>query len=102
MKEIMEKIKRISFVSIDEIYERKDLARQMYESFDLDTKEVYKWYYFHQLCLFNNKDNSIKVIMWDYICGKNVKKQLDNVYNELNERRAKNTKQCDLTTLIKI
>lgn len=97
MKEIMEKIKQISFISIDEIYERKDLARKMYAEFDLDTKEVYKWYYFHQLCLFNNKEGTIKLVMWDYICGKNVEKQLENVYKELNDRRKKNLKQDNLT-----
>lgn len=89
MKEIMEKIKKISFITIDEIYERKELAREMYAEFDLDTKEVYKWYFFHQLCLFNNKDNSIKIVMWDYICGKKVSKQLEDLYKDLLCKRSK-------------
>ena len=92
MKEIMEKIKKISFITIDEIYERKELAREMYGNFDFDTKEVYKWYFFHQLCLFNNKENSIKNIMWDYICGKNVKTKLEKTYKSLLIKRKKNNK----------
>ena len=93
MKEIMERIGKISFVSIDEIYEIKDLAREMYAEFDLDTKEVYKWYYFHQLCLFNNKEQCIKTILWEYICGKNVKTKLDKEYKNLNNKRAKTSKK---------
>ena len=90
MKEIMEKIGKISFVSFDEIYDMKDYAREVYNTFDQDTKEVYKWYYYHQLCMMTNKKMVLKDDLWLYIVGKdNIKRELKKEYEKFNKKRAK-------------
>ena len=83
MKEIMEKIGKISFVSFEEIYNMRDKAREMYQSFDSDTKEVYKWYFYHQLCFMTNKKMCLKDCLWLYIAGKeNIDKKLEEEYQK--------------------
>lgn len=90
MKEIMEKIGIISFVSFDEIYNKRDFARKTYATFDQDTKEVYKWYYYHQLCLMTNKKMPLKDYLWLYIAGRdNIKKELKKEYTKFYKKREK-------------
>lgn len=82
MKEIMENIAIISFVSIDEIYSMRKKAREVYATFNEDTREVYKWYFYHQLCLLQSKNTNLKDLMWLYVCGQNVSKDLNKEYND--------------------
>lgn len=89
MKEIMEKIGKISFLSIDEIYKMRKYARKVYATFDDDTKEVYKWYFYHQLCLLGNKRTDLKDYMWLYICGQNVSQCLNKEYAKFCKSRKK-------------
>lgn len=98
MKEIMEKIGKISFVSFDEIYEMRDLARKAYSLFDQDTREVYKWYYYHQLCIMKcSKKEPLKDYLWLYISGINnltkLKKEYDKFYKKNKKIREKEAKE---------
>ncbi len=89
MKEIMENIGMISFISIDEIYSMRKKAREVYATFDEDTREVYKWYFYHQLCLLQSKHTNLKDLMWLYVCGQNVSKDLNKEYYDFCCKRKK-------------
>lgn len=69
MKEILERIKEVRFTTTDEIYSRKDEIREIVQTFDYDTLEVYKWYFFFQLCLLKNP---LKELLWNYLVGEKV------------------------------
>lgn len=62
----MNEIDNMRFADIDEAYDKKDLIREKYSKMTNDMKEMYKWYFFFQLCLLKNP---LKSLMWDYICG---------------------------------
>lgn len=69
MKEILERIKEVRFTTTDEIYSRKDEIREIVQTFDYDTLEVYKWYFFFQLCLLKNP---LKELLWNYLVREKV------------------------------
>lgn len=79
MKEIMENIGEISFTSFQEAYDNKDFIKEKYKKLNVEAKEVYKWYYYHQLCLMTNKKMGLKDCLWSYIVG------LDNIEEKMNE-----------------
>ena len=90
MKEIMENIGIISFVSVDEIYNMKDKAREIYADLSMDAKEVYKWYYYHQLCILSTRKSKLKDYMWLYICGKPIDgNKLEEEYEKFCNKRSK-------------
>lgn len=90
MKEIMEKIGKISFVSFEEAYTNKDKLKKVYATFDSDTKEVYKWYFYHQLCLMTSKKMGLKDYLWLYIVGKeNITEKLEEEYKKFAKKIAK-------------
>lgn len=100
MKEIIEKIKEISFASFQEIYDMRDKARKIYASFDSETKEIYKWYYYHQLCLMTNKKMCLKDCLWLYIVGKeNINKKLNEEYIKFNKKVNKRKLKYDKNPL---
>lgn len=72
MKEIMWNIRNIRFVSFDEIYENKDYFRQQVLMLDTDTLEIYKWYYYHQLCLMTSKRAYLKELLWEYLSSERI------------------------------
>ena len=69
MKEILERIKEARFTTTDEIFLRKDEIREVVQKFDYDTLEVYKWYFFFQLCLLKNP---LKELLWNYLVKETV------------------------------
>ena len=86
MKEIMENIGEISFISFQDAYDMKDKIREKYSKLNSDAKEVYKWYYYHQLCLMTNKKMCLKDCLWSYIVGKdNIQAKLTEEYNKFNK-----------------
>ena len=66
MEGLVENIRQIEFSTIEELYEKKEEIRDKYQALDYNTRRIYKWYYFYQLCLL---DYELKSLMWDYICG---------------------------------
>lgn len=89
MKEIMGKIGEISFISFDEIYEMRAKARKLYQKFDYDTKEIYKWYYYHQLCIMKScKKEPLKDYLWLYISGReDMEEVLTKEYDKFSKKR---------------
>lgn len=66
IKQIAQEIGEMEFSTVEELYEKKDFIRDKYQKLEYNTKRIYKWYYFYQLCLL---DYELKSLMWDYICG---------------------------------
>ena len=69
MKELLERIEKARFTTTDEVFNRRNEIRKIVQGFDLDTLEVYKWYFFFQLCLLKNP---LKELLWTYIAKKNL------------------------------
>ena len=67
MKEIMWNIRKITFTTIDDVYENKEKFRDEVLLLDQDTLEIYKWYFYHQLCLMAHKRQFLKDLMWEYL-----------------------------------
>lgn len=64
MREFLNIIDSIRFTTVDEFFENKEKLRKNYEKLDIEYKELYKWYFFYQLCLLKNP---LKSMMWDYL-----------------------------------
>ena len=64
MTEFLEKIKDIRFTEVDEFYKRKDEIKERYQELDNETKEIYKWYFYFQLCLLKNP---LKEMLWTFL-----------------------------------
>lgn len=69
MEEILEKIKYARFTTTDEIYEKRKIIRKIVQRYDYDTLEIYKWYFFFQLCMLKNP---LKRMLWDYLVKENL------------------------------
>lgn len=80
MKEIMWNIRKITFNTIDDVYNDRKRFRDEVLLLDEDTLEIYKWYFYHQLCLMAHKRQYLKDLMWEYLVGKNVECELAHQY----------------------
>ena len=90
MKEIMENIGEITFTSFQEAYDKKEFIKKRYSSLNIEAKEVYKWYYYKQLCLMYNKKMSLKDCLWSYIVGQdNIEEKLTEEYNKFFKKVSK-------------
>lgn len=66
MKEFLIIIKDMKFIGVDDFFEKKDILRNNYNKLEEENKELYKWYFFYQLCILKNP---LKRLMWEYING---------------------------------
>lgn len=60
------------FLDLDDFFIKKVSIKQKYEELDYNQKEIYKWYFFYQLCLVkyrNIEKKPIKDVFWDYLNG---------------------------------
>ena len=64
MTEFLERIKDIRFTEVDEFYKCKDEIKEKYQELDNETKEIYKWYFYFQLCLLKNP---LKEMLWTFL-----------------------------------
>ncbi len=80
MKEIMWNIRKITFNTIDEVYNDRKRFRDEVLLLDEDTLEIYKWYFYHQLCLMTHKRQFLKDLMWEFLVGKDVELELVHQY----------------------
>lgn len=76
MKEIMWNIRNIRFVSFDEVYDNRDEFRKEVLMLDSDSLEIYKWYYYHQLCLMTSKKAYLKELLWEYLSSDHISLEL--------------------------
>lgn len=74
MKEVLERIKKARFETTDEVYKRRKQIRKEVQSFDNGTKEIYKWYFYFQLCMLKNP---LKSLIWDYLIKDNINASLE-------------------------
>ena len=64
MTQFLERMKDIRFTEVDEFYMRKDEIKEKYQELDNETKEIYKWYFYFQLCLLKNP---LKEMLWTFL-----------------------------------
>ena len=64
MTQFLERMKDIRFTEVDEFYKRKDEIKEKYQELDNETKEIYKWYFYFQLCLLKNP---LKEMLWTFL-----------------------------------
>ena len=84
MEQFLEEISDIRFVDVDELFVKKTFIRKKYNEKSFSTKEVYKWYFYFQLCFVKNP---LKQLLWSYINGENNVKDLNLAYiNFCNKR----------------
>ena len=89
INEFMNEIKDIRFKSVDDFMEKRHYIRENVEKLDKDTKEIYKWYFYHQLCLLGQKQFELKDLMWLYAVGENVEFDLLLHYRLFCQKRSK-------------
>ena len=84
--EFMIKIDNIRFLNIDECYQNRQYIKENFQKLNDNEKEMYKWYFFYQLCLLKNP---LKSLMWDYLHTDNYKVsiELNYEYAKFCERR---------------
>lgn len=86
MDEFLELIDEIRFTEVDDLYRRKEFIKIKYQELDRKTKEIYKWYFYFQLCLLKNP---LKELLWTYLNEEedifllgNLSSQYDNFCNK--------------------
>ncbi len=89
MNEFYDSVQELMFSDVDDLYKRKIEIREKYSKLDYPTKQIYKWYFFYQLCLLKNP---LKRLMWDFINGMNdlsMQLELPHEYRKFCEKRKK-------------
>ncbi len=84
--EFMEYIKEMRFMNIDELFVKKNIVRDKFNDLNDNYREMYKWYFFYELCLLKNP---LKSLMWDYVCGRDVLNELNIEYINFCNKRDK-------------
>lgn len=84
MNEFLDKINDIRFLGVDEFYVKKAYIKRKFEKMEHDDRELYKWYFFYQLCLLKNP---LKSLCWDYLEGKCNIDDLTKEYINFCDRR---------------
>ena len=82
----MLKIDHITFENIDDLYSRRNNIRNDYASLNFNEKQIYKWYFFYQLCLLKNP---LKKIAWEYVNGADRDIEFYNCYKDFLIKRNK-------------
>lgn len=86
MSEFYSKIEKIMFLDIDDLFDDRENIRKEYNKLDYETKVIYKWYFYYQLCLLKNP---LKSTMWDYLNNFNVETKLIEEYMIFCNKRRK-------------
>lgn len=82
---LMSKFEKMRFIGLDDLFIKKKQIKNAYEELEFPEKEVYKWYFFYQLCLVrwrNKEKKSIKDVFWDYLNGKAPSELINSIYLE--------------------
>lgn len=66
MSEFYDSVQGLMFKDVDDLYARKMEIREKYAQLDYPTKQIYKWFFYYQLCLLRNP---LKRLLWDFING---------------------------------
>lgn len=85
---VLKPLEDMYFVDAKSLYNKIDYIKIKYILLDRDYREIYKWFFFKQLCLLKDyKDNPIKSNLWGYVVGKIDRNILDLSYNEWERHR---------------
>lgn len=84
LKYFMEYIDEMQFIDINELFVKKKYVKEKYEMMDIDSREIFKWYFFYQLC---HLKNPLKEQMWEYINGSDNLAKLNTTYIEFCNKR---------------
>jgi len=79
MNEYLQKINGIRFEGIDDLYIKKGFIKSEFKKMSIECKELYKLYFFYQLCICKYK---IKSVFWDYII--NLEENDDELFEIVN------------------
>lgn len=90
VRTFMIEINDLRFLTPDELYENKEKIRKGYSKLRQDYKEIYKWYFFTQLCLLRNP---LKYLFWDYVNGRNNLIKLNKEYTKFCKKREQRFKK---------
>ncbi len=83
----MDDIKECRFLNIDDFYRRRKHIRKYYSTLDETTKEVYKWYFFYQICIIKEP---LRTLAWEYTNNyRDVDEFLIQAYDDFCEKRNK-------------
>lgn len=80
------KIEHIRFENIDDLYANRNEIKENYNKLDYSERQIYKWYFFYQLCILKNP---LKKSAWEYINDFDNNNDFCNYYNEFLEKRKK-------------
>ena len=87
----MQNIGGMRFENVDELFRNREYIRYNYSKLDRDTKEMYKWYFFYQLCVV--RSNDLKGALWTYVNSESKNsednKQVMIEYSKFCNRRSK-------------
>ena len=87
MSEFYDSVQGLMFKDVDDLYARKMEIREKYAILDYPTKQIYKWFFYYQLCLLRNP---LKRLLWDFINGSNdlsIQLELPHEYRKFCEKR---------------
>lgn len=93
MRKIYEELRGIMFEGIDDAYERREDIRKGYTELEYEERQVYKWYFFYQLCLLRNP---LKRYMWEYICKEREEEELKEEYERFCTKREKTKRREEI------
>lgn len=89
MSEFYSSVQGLMFNDVDDLYSKKMEIREKFAELDYPTKQIYKWFFYYQLCLLRNP---LKRLLWDFVSGsKELKMQLElpKEYRKFCEKRKK-------------
>lgn len=87
MEEFYDSVQGLMFRDVDDLYSNKMKIREKFATLDYPTKQIYKWFFYYQLCFLRNP---LKRLLWDFVCGsKELKMQMDlpKEYKKFCEKR---------------
>lgn len=84
IRKFMNEINEMQFIDINELFVKKKYVKERYSLMDIDSREIYKWYFFYQLC---HLKNPLKCQMWEYINGFDNLDELNRSYIEYCDKR---------------
>lgn len=64
MRDFLEEIQDIRFVDPKDFFNRKNQIKEKYQELSKEKKEIYKWYFYFQLCLLKNP---LKELFWSFL-----------------------------------
>lgn len=84
---LLECIENIKFIDVNDLFDKIDFIKAKFMLLTPSYKEIYKYYFFYQLCLVReSKDNALKSIFWDYINGEGSRKDVEVSYSMFQEK----------------